>query len=158
MDALAKRRTVCGFQVQLAADDGAGDTVAQQFVDRGEAFAGADGQTRLRALGRRLRGVLRCGGGFVLVGRGIRLDPVGPVGHDDLLDRLAEVVPQVPAVSYLDRVGGAFADGFRVGAGTIPADNLHAGVACSQPATVSFVRSGSTSIGGPVAASMRMVA
>jgi hypothetical protein len=77
----------------------------------------------------------RCGGRvrlgipvLVLVGVGWWLGKVGAIGNDDFLDGLAEVVPQVPPVGDLDRVGCCFADGFGVGARPVPAHDLYSGV------------------------------
>jgi hypothetical protein len=44
------------------------------------------------------------------------------------LHRLAQVVPQVPAVGYLDGLGSTGAGAIGVGAGTIAADNLDSGM------------------------------
>jgi hypothetical protein len=41
---------------------------------------------------------------------------------------LAKVVPRVPPVGDLDRVGYCFADGFGVGAGPVSAHDLYSGV------------------------------
>src|SRR5690606_28336813 len=57
-----------------------------------------------------------------------RFGEVGAVGDHGFLDRLAEVVPQVPAVGDLDRVGCPVADGLGVGTGPVPAHDLHPGV------------------------------
>jgi len=51
---------------------------------------------------------------------------------DCLLYRLGEVVPQVPAISHLDRAGCAAADGFGIRTGPIPADDLDPGM-LAQP-------------------------
>ena len=51
---------------------------------------------------------------------------------DRLLDRLGEVVPQVPAIGHLDRAGCAAADGFGVRTGAIPAHDLDPGM-LAQP-------------------------
>ena len=61
---------------------------------------------------------------------------------DDLLDGLDEVVPQVPAIRDLHRVGGPDPDAFGVGAGPVAAHDLRAGV-LAQPRR--------ESVGGPVA-------
>ena len=47
---------------------------------------------------------------------------------DRLLDRLAEVVPQVPTIGHLDRTGCSGGGALRVRASSITADHLHAGV------------------------------
>jgi hypothetical protein len=60
---------------------------------------------------------------------------------DDLLDGFDEVVPQVPAVRDLDRVGGACADALGVGTGPVAAHDLYPGMP-AQPR-----REG---VGGPI--------
>lgn len=64
-------------------------------------------------------------------GRG--LGQQSPVLDDGLLDCLGEVLPEVPPVRHVDRVGGAEASGLGVGAGAVAADHLHARV-LGQPA------------------------
>jgi hypothetical protein len=60
---------------------------------------------------------------------------------DDLLDCLDKVVPQVPSVRDLHRVGGAGPDAVGVGAGPVAAHDLHPGMG-TQPR-----REG---VGGPI--------
>ena len=50
------------------------------------------------------------------------------MGGDSPLDRLAEVLPQVPGVGHLHRLWGAGAGALRVGSGPVAADALHLGV------------------------------
>jgi hypothetical protein len=64
---------------------------------------------------------------WLLSGCGDLLE-AGPVAGDGPGGVLGEVVPQVPAVSDLDRVGGAVAGAFGVGAGPVPADHPRARV------------------------------
>ncbi|MDX6391411.1 MAG: hypothetical protein QOJ73_2474 [Streptosporangiaceae bacterium] len=45
------------------------------------------------------------------------------VSGDRLLDVLGQVVPQVPPIGHLDRLGCPTADAFGVGTGTVPADH-----------------------------------
>jgi len=54
--------------------------------------------------------------------------PAGTVRGDLPEDGLAQAVPQVPAVTGLDRAGQGTADRLAVGAGPVPAYDLHAGV------------------------------
>lgn len=54
------------------------------------------------------------------------------VAGDGLLDVFGEVVPQVPPVGDLNGLRGADAGAFGVGAGPVPADDLHAAV-LSEP-------------------------
>jgi hypothetical protein len=50
------------------------------------------------------------------------------VGSDGLLDRLADVFPQVPGVGGLHSLRGARASALRVRSGPVAADDLHLGV------------------------------
>lgn len=72
--------------------------------------------------------------------------------------RLAEQVPQVPAVPDLHEVGCRVGDG--LGEAAAPSRHTTSNPACvrSQVATGSFARSASTSTRAPVAASMMIVA
>ena len=54
------------------------------------------------------------------------------VGGDGLAGCLAQVLPQVEAVSDLDRVRGAVPDALGVGSGPVPAHDRHAGM-LAQP-------------------------
>ena len=76
---------------------------------------------------------------------------------DCLLYRLGEVVPQVPAISHLDRAGCAAADGFGIRTGPIPADDLDPGMLAQPVGEGVCVRSASTSIGRWVSISMMTV-
>jgi hypothetical protein len=61
-------------------------------------------------------GVVRgCGCGFA---------EVGVMLADEFLDGLDEVVPQMPAIRDLDRIGGADTNAFGVGAGTVATEDL----------------------------------
>lgn len=67
------------------------------------------------------------GGGLSPLGRGrARFRPAGAVRGDLLADGLGEVVPQVPAVADLDRVGQGSADCLGVGGRSVPAHGLDA--------------------------------
>jgi hypothetical protein len=50
------------------------------------------------------------------------------MGGHGLLDVLGEVVPQVPAIGHLDRLGRTGAAAFGVAAGPVAADHLHTGM------------------------------
>ena len=76
------------------------------------------------------------------------------VTGDRLLDRLGEVVPQVPAIGHLDRAGCAGADGFGVRTGAIPAHDLDPRMLAQPVGEGVCVRSTSTSIGRWVSISM----
>lgn len=52
---------------------------------------------------------------------------------DGLLDRFGKVLPEMPPVCHMDRVGGAKPSSLGVGAGAVTADHLDAGV-IRQPA------------------------
>jgi len=54
-----------------------------------------------------------------------RLGQAGVVRGDQSLHVLAQVVPQVPPVGDLDRVGRTAAGAVGVSAGPVPADHLH---------------------------------
>ena len=67
------------------------------------------------------------GGGLCPLGRGrARCGPAGAVRGDFFADGLGEVVPQVPAVADLDRVGQGSADRLGVGGRSVPAHGLDA--------------------------------
>ena len=116
----------------------------QQLVHGGMALAGTGHQCPLAAV--HVEQPVRPGpahGGHdvlrrLLPGRGIPGWPVrGPGGcggeaaamrDDGLFGIFAQVVPQVPAVGDLDRAGRPGDGSLSVGAGTVPADDLRAGV------------------------------
>ncbi|GAA3294361.1 hypothetical protein GCM10020295_18680 [Streptomyces cinereospinus] len=73
------------------------------------------------------------GGGLSPLGRGrARFRPASAVHCDFLADGLGEVVPQVPAVADLDRVGQGSADRLGIGGRSVPAHGLDARM-CAQP-------------------------
>jgi hypothetical protein len=104
------------------------------------AFAGARLQPRRwLVLDRRrtvgLRGGRLAVGGVAWLGLG-RLGcgfaQAGAVGQHDALDRLTQVGPQMPSVSYLDRFRSASARALGVGPRAVPANDLHPGMV-AQP-------------------------
>ena len=56
----------------------------------------------------------------------------GAVTGDGAFDGVGEVVPQMPPVRHLHRVGGAGPGAFGVGTGSIPADDFDTGM-ISEP-------------------------
>lgn len=119
------------------------------------------GRLRARA-GRGLLPALACGGGLSSLGRGrARFRPAGAVRGDFFAGGVGEVVPQVPVVADLDRVGQGSADRFGVGGRSVPADGLDArmpGCPRSQVSTGAASRPGSISVRWPVSALMMLVA
>jgi hypothetical protein len=104
----------------------------QQAVDRGVAVAGAGHQAPFPAadimqpfgLSRR-RGLPGAGRATTAVlGRAGRGRHAATVGSDRFLDVLTQVVPQMPAISDLDRIRGAVPGALGVSAGPVPADHL----------------------------------
>ncbi|EFC79672.1 hypothetical protein FrEUN1fDRAFT_7209 [Parafrankia sp. EUN1f] len=71
-------------------------------------------------------------GAGALGGRWAGFPPAGAVRGDLLADGLGEAMPQVPPVSDLLGGGQDAANAFGVGAGAVPADDLHAGMS-AQP-------------------------
>jgi hypothetical protein len=131
---------------------------------------GADGYVPLPGADRdAILPVLRCPGasehrlnngqghlGGRIRGGGVQVTKVMAVLGDGPFDGLAEVVPQVPAVGDLDRLGCAADGAGGIGSGPVAADDLDAGVG-SQPGGQGVGgRSGSTSTGLPVLMSIRI--
>lgn len=104
-------------------------------MDGGMPLTGADRDSilpalrRARRLGsrRRWRGQRRGRTGLCLRGRADGLQ-VPAVRGDCAFDGLAEVAPDVPAISNLDRLGCPAVGAVGVGAGAVAADDLHTGV------------------------------
>jgi hypothetical protein len=59
-------------------------------------------------------------------------DQTGAVAGNGAFDGVGEVVPQMPPVRHLQRLGGAGPGAFGVGTGAVPADDLDAGM-LAQP-------------------------
>jgi hypothetical protein len=53
---------------------------------------------------------------------------VGAVPGDGAFDGVGEVVPQMPPIRHLQRFRGADPGAFGVGTGSVPADDLDAGM------------------------------
>ena len=69
------------------------------------------------------------------------------VRGDGLVDRLAEVMPQMPPISYLDRLWCTSSGALSVSAGSVPTDDLYPWMP-TKPVRQRFrVTSGSTSTG-----------
>ena len=111
------------LQVQLTRDPVDRVPGIAQLLDDPVPLAGADDQA---ALVDRWSGDVGGDRGRISLGHGFSEASV--MAGDRLLDRLAKVVPQVPAISHLDRVGCPSGGALRVGASSIPTDHLYAGV------------------------------
>ncbi len=83
---------------------------------------------------------------------------VSAAGDDCFLDRVAQVLPQVKAVSHLDGIRCSLAGALGVGAGPVPADDLHARVVPEPLGEGAGLAASSTSMGWCVSMSIRMVA
>ena len=119
-----------GLDVQLQgpADRGATVALSEEVLDLGVAAPGPhDDRLFVWADRRRRRARARRRDDGRLVG-GRWLGERASVGGHGLLDRLAQVAPQVEPVRYLDGVGRAGSGTLGVGAAPVPADHLHAGV------------------------------
>ena len=103
-------------------------------MDRGVAFAGPCRQAAVAGVltagvpGRFGRDVAARSGGLRIARFGGGFSQVGTAGDDGFLYRVAQVLPQVEAVGHLDGVRSALPGALGVGAGPVPADDLHARV------------------------------
>jgi len=80
-------------------------------------------------IGGRVAGSSRAGPGL---GLWLRLGQAAPVPGDLFLHVFGQVVPQVPAIGYLQRIRGAVPGALGVGPGPVPADHRGAGMG-AQP-------------------------
>ena len=81
----------------------------------------------------------------------------GAVPGNGLLGVLGQVVPQMPAIGYLNRVPGAVPGALGVAAGPVPADDRRPRVRFSHASKVAASRSGSRSATSPVSMSTSTV-